>query len=76
MCDSGGGFSQRDMEKAFDKFYRGDEARGSRDGHSGLGLYIVRQLLEQLGGAVRLDNAESGGARVIFQHKVFGNGGD
>jgi signal transduction histidine kinase len=68
ICDTGSGFSQRDMEKAFDKFYRGDEARRSKDGHSGLGLYIVKQLVEQLGGSIRIDNAESGGACVMFWH--------
>ena len=73
ICDTGGGFGQKDMEKAFDKFYRGDEARRSKDGHSGLGLYIVRQLVEQLGGSIRINNAESGGACVTFRHKVFGN---
>ena len=71
ICDSGSGFRQKDLEKAFDKFYRGDEARISKDAHSGLGLYIVRQLAEQLGGSVRIGNAESGGACVMFWHKVF-----
>lgn len=75
ICDSGSGFSQRDMEKAFNKFYRGDEARRSKDGHSGLGLFIVKQLIEQLGGSIKLSNTESGGACVTFQHKVFKNNG-
>lgn len=73
ICDSGSGFSKRDLEKAFDKFYRGDEARRSKDGHSGLGLFIVKQLLEQLEGSINLSNTESGGACVTFQHKVFRN---
>jgi len=73
ICDSGSGFSKRDLEKAFDKFYRGDEARRSKDGHSGLGLFIVKQLLEQLDGSIKLSNTESGGASVTFQHKVFRN---
>ena len=73
ICDSGSGFSKRDLEKAFDKFYRGDEARRSKDGHSGLGLFIVKQLLEQLEGSIELSNTESGGACVTFKHKVFKN---
>jgi len=75
ICDSGSGFSAKDKEKAFDKFYRGDEARRSEEGHSGLGLYIVKQLLEQLGGSIRIDNTESGGACVSFWHKIFRNNG-
>ena len=71
ICDSGSGFSQESLGKALDKFYRGDKARISKDAHSGLGLYIVRQLVEQLGGSVKITNAESGGACVMFWHKVF-----
>lgn len=75
VCDSGSGFTPKDLEKAFDRFYRGDEARQSKDGHSGLGLYIVRQLVEQLGGGVRIENVKSGGARVLFWHPAAEKGG-
>lgn len=71
IYDSGSGFSQKDIEKAFDKFYRGDEARTSIDGHSGLGLYIVKKLVEQLDGSIKVYNTESGGACVAFRHAVF-----
>ncbi|MHA9738417.1 hypothetical protein [Robinsoniella peoriensis] len=33
---------------------RGDKARQTKDGHSGLGLYITRQLVELLGGAIKV----------------------
>ncbi|MBM6615063.1 HAMP domain-containing histidine kinase [Desemzia sp. RIT804] len=71
ICDSGNGFNSKDMERAFDKFYRGDEARQTKDGHSGLGLYIVRKLIEQLNGSIEVINAELGGACVIFTHQIF-----
>lgn len=64
--DSGKGFSKKDMDKIFNKFYRGDEARGSKDGHSGLGLYIARQLVAKHGGSINVCNAEDGGACVAF----------
>ena len=68
ICDSGRGFSSKDLKKALDKFYRGDEARQTKGGHSGLGLYIVKQLVEQLGGSVKIENSKSGGACVKFWH--------
>lgn len=71
ICDSGIGFTPKDIEKAFNKFYRGDEARMSEGNHSGLGLYIVKQLVEQLGGSIVIDNLKSGGASVMFWHKMF-----
>lgn len=71
--DSGKGFSKKDMDNIFNKFYRGDEARGSKDGHSGLGMYIARQLVAKHGGSIKVYNAEDGGACVAFDLKVFMN---
>lgn len=64
VTDSGPGFQPMDLKKGFDKFYRGDASRSTRGGHAGLGLYIVRQLAEQLGGGASIANASSGGACV------------
>lgn len=71
ICDTGSGFSQKDMEKAFDRFYRGDKARSSEGGHSGLGLYIVKKLVEQLHGSVIIKNTVFKGADIIFWHPVY-----
>jgi signal transduction histidine kinase len=51
-----------DQEKIFSKFYRGTHAR--RVSGSGLGLYIVKALLEKLGGSVSCDRD---GADVHFR---------
>lgn len=42
-----------DMEQVFDRFYKADSAR--RTGSSGLGLFIVRELAERMGGSVRAE---------------------
>lgn len=70
ICDTGVGFSAKDMEKVFVKFYRGNEARQSKGGHSGLGLYIAKQLIELMGGTITIENSKSGGACVIFSHSI------
>ncbi|ASA20393.1 HAMP domain-containing sensor histidine kinase [Paenibacillus donghaensis] len=64
ICDTGTGFSPKDKDKAFQKFYRGDEARGGKGGHSGLGLYIARELAGRLGGSLELLDNLAGGACV------------
>ena len=66
--DTGSGFTPEDLKKAFDRFYRGDKARQTNGGHSGLGLSIARRLAEQLGGAIQIENTKSGGACVRFWH--------
>ncbi|MBC2576280.1 sensor histidine kinase [Peptostreptococcus canis] len=71
ICDSGKGFNLIDLDRAFDKFYRGDKSRKSKGGHSGLGLYIVKQLVEQLQGTIKIKNGSHGGACVIFTHPNY-----
>ena len=44
------------LEKLFDKFYRGDEARGTKTGGSGLGLAITKQIIELHGGNISVKN--------------------
>jgi two-component system sensor histidine kinase MprB len=64
--DHGPGFSDGDLERVFERFYRAEEARGMPG--SGLGLAIVRQAAEAHGGWVEAANAPGGGAllRVSF----------
>lgn len=68
--NTGPPFSGKDLEHMFEKFYRGEEARGGKGSHSGLGLYIVRQLTEMMGGQVRAYNSAAGEACIAFDFRV------
>lgn len=61
--DHGPGLSDTDLERMFQRFYRGDpaRARSPRSG-SGLGLAIVQQIALSQGGMVRASNHPDGGA--------------
>ena len=62
--DNGPGLSDADKAQAFDRFFRGSDAsRGGTDGH-GLGLPIVRAIVEAHGGTVALADSATGGLRV------------
>lgn len=56
--DFGPGIPDEDLPFIFDKFYRGKNC-GSEQG-SGLGLYIVKYVMEQLDGTVRLQKHKDG----------------
>ena len=71
VMDTGSGFDAKDLKNAFHKFYRGDESRDTSGGHAGLGLYIVKKLVEQMGGIVQISNTLEGGACVCFCHKLI-----
>ena len=60
--DSGPGIAPEHLPLIFERFYRADPSRTRATGGAGLGLAIVRQLVEAHGGTVTAANAESGGA--------------
>ena len=66
VCDTGKGFSNKDLSNLFNKFYKGDEARSTKDGHAGLGLYIAKRLVEMHGGSISASNSKDGGACIRF----------
>ncbi|KUO95951.1 hypothetical protein ATW55_02400 [Ferroacidibacillus organovorans] len=62
--DSGRGFMAGDENKVFRKFYQSDPSRTEGEHHRGLGLYIVKTLVEACGGTIAARNAPTGGAIV------------
>ena len=58
--NQGSVISPETLPHVFDRFYRGNKSRGSAQGH-GLGLAIVRQLTENLGGSITVRSSEAEG---------------
>lgn len=65
VLDRGPGFSDADLPRIFDRFYRGQAAR-ERHG-SGLGLAIVAQAAELHGGSVLAGRRKGGGAVLTLE---------
>ncbi|WP_313021796.1 ATP-binding protein [Mobilicoccus sp.] len=61
VADEGEGVRPEHYARVFSKFWH-----GSRRGSTGLGLYLVRGLVEAHGGSVSVDRAPEGGALFRF----------
>ena len=54
VTDVGVGIPEADLERVFDRFYQSDWSSTRRTGGVGLGLHLVRGLVEEMGGTIRV----------------------
>ena len=59
--DNGKGIAARDLSHIFDRFYRADSSRNSATGGSGIGLSIVKKIVEDHGGYIWATSTEGTG---------------
>lgn len=52
IADNGKGIADKDLSHIFDRFYRTDSSRNSRQGGSGIGLAIVKKIIDEHGGLI------------------------
>ena len=69
--DDGPGIPVEQRELLLEPFVRLDASRNRRTGGAGLGLAVVRNLVEAQGGSVTLLDGPLGGARVLVRLPVF-----
>ena len=62
VADNGPGIPAADLTRVFERFYRVDKSRARAPGGTGIGLAIVKHLVELLGGRVTADTRPEGGA--------------
>jgi two-component system sensor histidine kinase BaeS len=76
VVDSGPGIAAVDVPHVFERFYQADPARDRSTGSSGLGLAIVRAVVEAHGGHVRAGNEAGAGALIEIELPVASGPGD
>lgn len=70
VTDSGPGITESDLTHVFERFYRGNRAHKDSSASAGLGLAIVRRILELHGEVVEAVNMPAGGAQFRFSLPV------
>ncbi len=64
--DNGSGIQAKDLPYIFDRFYRADASRNSATGGSGIGLSIVKKIIEDHGGKIWATSKEDTGTIMYF----------
>ena len=63
---NGKGIAAKDLPNIFDRFYRTDASRNSSTGGSGIGLSVVKKIVEEHGGKIWATSREETGTTMYF----------
>lgn len=67
VADSGIGVAEEDRARVFTRFWRADPARNRASGGLGIGLAVVREIVERHGGRVGVHASDLGGAAFVIR---------
>jgi two-component system OmpR family sensor kinase len=71
VSDNGPGIPEAERERVFEMFHRLDSSDSRMIYGHGLGLHLVKRLVEAMAGEVRIEEAPGGGARVLVRLKLW-----
>jgi two-component system sensor histidine kinase ChvG len=72
IADDGPGIPEEHLERVFDRFFSYRPTAAADDGHSGLGLSVVRAIVEGYGGQVRAEPRHGGGTKMVVELPLEG----
>lgn len=66
VTDTGDGIPETDIDRVFERFYRGEKSRSRELGGSGLGLAIAKGIVEAHGGSIWVESYPGSGSQFSF----------
>ena len=73
ISDNGKGIAAKDLPYIFDRFYRTDSSRNSSKGGSGIGLSIVKKIVEDQGGRIWAVSQLGAGTTMLMEFRKYYN---
>jgi two-component system phosphate regulon sensor histidine kinase PhoR len=72
VSDSGYGIKKNQQDRIFSKFFRADNIRKIEPNGSGLGLYIIKSIVDQSGGSISFKSEEDKGTEFVVKFPITG----
>ena len=72
VADTGYGIPQHQQDKIFSKLFRADNVRSKITEGTGLGLYIIKSIVEEVGGTVSFKSTEGKGTTFFIKLPASG----
>lgn len=66
--DNGIGIPEEDIDYIFERFYRSEKSRNRKTGGSGVGLTIVKTIVEAHGGTIDVESKEGQGSKFMIKY--------
>ncbi|MNP73710.1 Alkaline phosphatase synthesis sensor protein PhoR [compost metagenome] len=67
LRDSGIGIAEEELPRIFERFYKADKARSASGGGSGLGLSLVKKIVELHEGSITVTSRPSEGTAFVVR---------
>jgi signal transduction histidine kinase len=74
VADHGPGIPQEEQQRIFDPFFRGQRALKDQVHGTGLGLNLVKKIVEAHGGTIRVNSQLAKGTEFVVRIPAVANG--